>query len=416
MKKIVLKFLLPLLIIGGGLLVAGGLVATKQKPPPVSVSEKAWLVSVHPVERKAWSPTLVLYGRVESLWASALTSALAADVAEVRIIEGDEVSKGDLLVRLDDTDARLDLAQREADLREAEARIAAEHIQHAANLEVLPREQELLALFQAEVDRTGDLVRKKVGAQSALDIARQAVERQAIAVTNREQAIAEHEAQLAEIEARRDRAEAARDRALRDVERSRIPAPFDGRISKVQVAPGKRVRVGDMLVELYDTGALVVRAQVPSRYLEAVRRARDAGQELRVAGRIDGVPVTARLRGLAGEVASGSGGVEALFEIEGGSQVLQQGRFVRLDLALPAQPDLIALPPESLYGTDRVYRVDDDSRMRAVPVERVGEARNGEGSLVLVRSDELEPGDPVISTQLPNAIDGLLVRKPDQDG
>jgi hypothetical protein len=49
-------------------------------------------------------------------------------------------------------------------------------------------------------------------------------------------------------------------------------------------------------------------------------------------------------------------------------------------------------------------------------VERVGEARNGEGSLVLVRSDELEPGDPVISTQLPNAIDGLLVRKPDQDG
>lgn len=416
MRKFALKILLPLLILGGAVFLAGRLIATQPKPEPVGVTEKAWLVSALPVERKAWSPSLVLYGRVESLWSSALTAAVAADVVEVAVIEGDDAAKGDLLVQLDETDARLELAQREADLLEAEAKISAEKSQHAANLEILPRDQELLALFQAEVDRTQDLVRKKVGAQSALDIARQAVERQAIAVTNREQSINEHESTLAGLEARRARAGAARDRALRDIERCRIVAPFNARVTKVEVSPGKRVRVGDVVVDLYDTDALVVRAELPSRYLPIVRRARAEGQELRVAGRIDDVPVVARLRGFAGEVATGSGGVEALFQIEGGSEVLQQGRFVRLDLTLPGVPDLIALPSEALYGTDRVYLIDSESRMRHLQVTRVGEARDDKGSLVLVQSDDLNPGDRVISTQLPNAVDGLLVRLPEPQG
>ena len=44
-------------------------------------------------------------------------------------------------------------------------------------------------------------------------------------------------------------------------------------------------------------------------------------------------------------------------------------------------------------------------------VERVGEMRTSEqGTRVLVRSDRLSPGTRVITTQLPNALDGLLVR------
>lgn len=412
MKKFFIKILLPVLIIVAALLLARGLIATQPKPEPVASSEKAWLVSARPVERKVWSPSLVLYGRVESLWSSSLTAAVAAEVAEVAVIEGDDVARGDLLVRLDDTDARLDLVQREADLKEAEARIAAELTQHESNLEVLPREQELLSLFQAEVDRTQDLFAKKAGSQSSLDTARQSVERQAIQVANREKLIKEHDARLAELEARRARAEAARDRAKRDLERVRILAPFNARVAKVLVAPGRRVRVGDELIDLYDTEALVVRAQVPSRYVGIVQRARAQGKELRVDGTIDQVPVVASLRGLAGEVAADSGGVEALFQIEAGYETLQQGRFVRLDLTLPGVPDLIAIPAEAFYG-DRVYRIDADNRMRALRVERVGETRNADGSLVLIRTDELNAGDRIISTQLPNAIDGLLVRLPE---
>jgi len=130
-----------------------------------------------------------------------------------------------------------------------------------------------------------------------------------------------------------------------------------------------------------------------------------------VDGEIDGHRVVARLRGLAGQVAQGSGGVEGTFEIEAAEDVLQQGRFVRLDLQLPQQTGLVALPHEAIYGTDRVYRMDSENRMRGVLIQRVGEIRTADGlTRVLVRGDNLPPGTQIITTQLPNAIDGLLVR------
>jgi len=201
-----------------------------------------------------------------------------------------------------------------------------------------------------------------------------------------------------------------------ELERTKVTAPYAGRISSVLIAAGKRVRVGDALVDLYDTGALVVRALLPERYLPVVRRARDAGVELLANGTLEGRTVTARLLRLAGEV--GSGGVEGLFALDEGTDFLQQGRFVRLDLTLPPQEGLIVLPHEAIYGTDRVYRVDEESRLRPVVVERVGELRDGSGgSQVLVRAtDSVHPGDRVVVTQLPNAVDGLLVRVRDGNG
>ena len=403
------RALLPVIILAVAIGGAAVLIATRPKATVVKAQERAWPVSVLRAEPATRSPILTLYGRVESLWSSQLTAGIAADVLEVSVIEGDAVARGDTLVTLDDRDARLLLAQREAELREAEARIASETGRHAADLEALPRERKLLELVQAELDRAEDLVRKKAGAQSALDVARQAVERQAIVVTQREQALTDHAARAAELDAKRAKAEALRDQARLELERTRVTAPFNGRIARVLVSPGKRVRVGDALVQLYDRDALVVRAQLPTRYVAEVRTAQAADREIRVKGSLDDRPLTAVLQQLAGEVSGATGGVEALFRIEGAQEILQ-GRFVRLDLRLPQEPDLIALPSEAIYGTDRVYLVDDQSRLQAVRVERVGAARGAWGaSLVLVRSSEIKPGDTIATTQLPNAVGGLLV-------
>ena len=411
------KILLPSLILAVAAALAFALVATRPKARAVEVAEKAWLVSAAPVSPGAHAPMLPLYGRVESLWSSELTAGIAADVVEVGVIEGDEVGAGSLLVRLDDRDARLLLAQREADLAEAGARIAAEKVQHQADVAALPRERMLLELAEAELGRAQDLVHKKAGSRSTLDTAREAVERQAISLSAREQVVAGHPSRLAELEAARARAEALRDQARLELERTRVVAPFDGRVSRVLVSPGKRVRVGDPLLHVYDTSALVIRALLPTRHLPAIRDAIATHETLRAAGRVEGAQVAASLLRLAGAVQGGSGGLEGLFRIEEGAEFLQEGRFVSLDLALPRQQGLIALPHEALYGTDRVYVVDADSRLRAVRVSRVGEVRgDGAGSRVLVRSPGLEPGALVVTTQLPNAIEGLLVRLPGRDG
>lgn len=405
------RWWLPLLILAVAGAAAAALVATKPKPKPVAVAERAWPVATMAVERAARRPNLTLYGRIESLWSSQLTAGIAADVVEVLVVEGDTVPKGELIVRLDDRDARLQLAQREAELQQAEARIASETRRHEANLESLPRERRLLNLTRSETARLQDLVKKKVGAQSQLDTARQAAEKQAIAVAAREQAVDEHAARLAEVEAARDRSAALRDQAQLELERSEIRAPFNARVAQVLVSPGRRVRVGDPLIELYDTDALIVRAQIPARFLAAVRSAMAAAEPVRASGVIDGAALNTRLRSLAGEASSGTGGLDGLFQVVDGGDAVAQGRFVRLTLALPEADGLIALPNEAIYGTDRVYVVDADSRMRPRKVERVGESRSAEGgSRMLVRAPGLSDGDRVVVTQLPNALDGLLVK------
>jgi multidrug resistance efflux pump len=401
---------LPWLILLAAVGVAAGLIATKPKSQTVVASERAWRVETQSAQPGRYQPSATLYGRIESLWTSQLTAGIAADVLAVEVVDGDSVAEGEALVRLDDRDARLVLAQREAELQQAQTRIATEQRRHQANLEALPREKRLLQLAMSEVRRLQDLVTQQVGAQSSLDQARQAAERQAIALSTRQQAVDEHEARLAEAEAALRRTEALRDQALLDVQRAVVSAPFNGRVIEVMVSPGRRVRVGDPLVRMFDTGAMVVRAQIPNRILPLVRDAQLAGERLTLGGTVDGIPVQAYLRNLAGAAVSSTGGVDGIFQITSDVTQISQGRFVELELTLPPSDGLVALPHEAIYGANRIYIVDSDSRMRGVRVERVGEWTDAEGrAQVLVRPYDLPPDAAIVTTHLPNALDGLLL-------
>ena len=408
------KILLPLLLIGAGVGVAAALVVTKPEAKSVEVEEKAWLVGATEVKRITASPSLELFGRVESLQESTLTAPMEADVLEVPIIEGDAMVAGTLLVALDDRDATLLLAQREADLAEINARMDSERNRKASDEAALPHEEKLLRLARTSVKRANDLQKKKLGSQSTLDDARKEVERQALSVTARKQSLRDHAARMAELKARQMRAIALRDQAKLEIERTQVRAPYNGFVLHVPVSVGQRVRKGDVLVEVYSSDDLVLRAQIPDRYVAPAQQAMGRGDALVVEGRLDGQPIRAELLRMSAEVGRGSGGVEGLFKISASNEdqliSLQKGRFLKLDLALPAQDKLIALPNEALYGVDRIYLMQDE-RMKGLTVERVGESLGEDGeALILIRSDQLQDGDRIITTQLPNAVEGLLVR------
>jgi hypothetical protein len=202
---------------------------------------------------------------------------------------------------------------------------------------------------------------------------------------------------------------ALRDQAQLDLERTRIKAPFSGRIIRVLVAPGERVQVGELLVEAYPMAHLEIRAQIPFPHLPAVRAALAEETDLPATGQVDGCTPQAALTRLGGEVNRGSGGMEALFGIRQGSECLVLGRLLPLVVNLPPREGLVELPFEALYGLQRVYRLED-GRMAAVEVKRIGERRTPDGEMrVLVRSPRLQKGDRIITTQLPNAVTGLKV-------
>ena len=408
--KTIKRIMIPIVVLALGAAGFALLVNTKPKSQAAPRQESVWTVAVQSVEPRPLRPMLTLYGRVETPRRSRLKAAIEASVSRVPVREGQRVEEWQPLVILDDRESAALLAQREADVRDAEAALASELSRYQNDLTALGREKELLRLALAETQRAEDLVRRNLGSESQRDAAQQSLVRQRLAVESRQLSIADHTNRLAQMQARLVRAQAQRDIADLDHQHSRIVAPFTGRIARVSVAPGDRVRPGDTAVELYDLSGLEARAQIPETQLSVIRTALENGEDLVAQSHIDGRTIDLRLDRLAGEVSRGSGGVDALFQLRQDADWLAVGRFITLRLALSPQPDVVALPREALYGRDRVYRVVQD-RLQPLTVERVGSRINPNGAEeVLVRSPALNKGDRLVTTQLPNAVEGLRVR------
>lgn len=399
----------PVLIVA--VAVAGFIIlrATGPSAPPPETSERVWQVRGMHVEPGTYQPSLELYGRTGSAQMAVLRAATEGVIEMVPVRAGEVVETGALLLRIDPAEARIALAQRDADLQEADAALESERVRAQTDQRTLGRERELLQIAQRGLDRARDLKARNLGSDADLDAAQRTLEQARIAVDARGQAVADAPAREAQAQARRARIEAALERARLDLERTEVTARTATRVIEVHVSPGERVRVGDPLIRLYPVDDLEIHASLPESVVPRVQALLQEGQPLTASAVVDGQSITADLVRLAGETRSGEAGVQAIFQVRSDAGPLPLNRFVNLRLRLPEQEDSIAVPFEVLYGTDRAYRVTDQ-RLEGLQVERLGELRDdADQTLALIRYPDLRAGDILVVTRLPNAVDGLAV-------
>jgi len=375
------------------LAVAGFLVlrATRPAPPPVEARERVWRVEATSVAPASARPTLVLYGRIEAPDRVRAAAPVAGRVLEVLVRDGDRVAAGTVLARLDPRDLQPRVAQARGDVER-------ERIRHRHDQESIEQERILLALAEAKLARFEKLKNARLGAESAFDQVREEVARVRLSLAQRGQALAEHPARLAQLQAKLAEAE-------RDAQRGEITAPFAARIGKVEVAAGDQLQPGQALFTLYSSDELFLRARVPAMYAEELRAALARGEQLTARAEFGAATLTARLERLGGE--ADARGVDALLRLEQTDNV-PIGAFVNAVLERPAAEGVLALPFTALHGGDRVYAIVE-GRLVGTRVARVGELRAGDEVHVLVRADGLAPGTQIMTTHLPNAIDGLAV-------
>ncbi len=295
-----------------------------------------------------------------------ITPRIAAAVVEVRVSETQEVSAGDILVRLDDADARAELAAAEAALRQARQRFLqaqangrSEFARVAGASAEISQARARLASAEEDLRRANDAIARREGlaasgavageelaqARTTAAAARANVEaaRSALRAAEAGRAAASGSAEaiavitgVGSIEADPDvvAAQARLDAARLMLERTIIRAPVAGVISQRQVQVGQQVAPGSPLMRIVPLAQVYVDANFRETQLSDVK----IGQNVRLTSDFYGSGV--EFRGRVIGLGAASGAATALIPAQNAT-----GNWVKVVQRIPVR---IALDPAEL--------------------------------------------------------------------
>ena len=377
------RFLFPIVILFVGFGLATAIIVTgprlEQQPP----RSNAPLVRTWSADTETVQLTSITHGTVLPRTESELIPEVSGRVTGISpaMVSGGFFNEGDVLLEIDPLDYEVALEQAKANL--ASARSDLDNAERAYK-------------------RQQDLARKQSASQSQQD---DALNRLRFA-----------QASLREATARLSKAE-------RDLERTRVTAPYDGRVRSERVDIGQFVTRGQSFASLYATDVAEVRLPIHDEelaYLElplaSVRkaiqptvmlRAKFAGEEhtwegrvVRTEGELD--PQT-RMINVIAQVASPYD--------QGDKPPLAVGLFVEAEIVGNRVNNVFILPRSALQANEQVYVLSSDNRLQFRDVEILRIV----GEEVYVQSG-ISPGETVCLSTVNNAIEGMRVRPVDEAG
>lgn len=392
---------------------AVALVKTRPEPERRPVEEKAWVVETAAARFTDERPNLALFGEVVAGRKVDLRPLVEGQIVDVGpdFVEGGVIRRDELLVEIDPFDYAAAAEEREAERDEAKARLQEIRAEYEGVKSLLKQDRAQIDLRRRDVARREKLRGSGASSDKALDDARLALLDNEQRLADRERAVATWRAKLKQQEAVIARLEVALRRARRNLEETRLVAPFDGFLLNVEAEIGKRIGTGDRVASLIDAGRLEVRFHVSNAVFSRLRA--DEGYIGRVAkiywrGAEDATPYEAVLEREASEIDTASGGVNLYARLRdlGPGTSLRPGAFVRVAVPGRTYRSVTRLPETALYEGDTVYVVVEN-RLEARKVallERLG-------TDVLVRGGIAE-GDEVLTTRLSEVGPGVRVTAP----
>lgn len=386
--KLVFRIFAPLLIVAAALWLAVVMIRSRPEPRKFSMPPQITKVEATRLQPESFQVFLETQGTIRPR----TTTTLVPEV-NGRIIEVAPNFRDGRFFRKDEVLVRLDPINYETQLIVAESNVAQEKV--ALQEEIVRGEQAV-----ANWKRLG-----KSGTPSEL---------------------AARKPQLAEAQARLRAAEAEVRQAQRDLERTEIKAPFNGRIIEQNVDVGQFVSSNTQLARAFATDVMEVRLPLTNRQLSFVdlpngRAAGDAesapGAEVLVetiigrdrgqwAGRIvrvdSAIDESSRQLFVVAEIDDPYGRQSASDAPE-----LKIGLFVDALVKGEMLSNVFVLPRQAVRVGGEVIVIDEENRIRRQKVEAVW----SEDDKVIVPADGggLSPGDVVCLTPLAYPANGALV-------
>jgi len=315
-----------------------------QTPAPVTV--------VMPQLQQA-TQQVQLTGSFNARNAASLSPRLSGLVQELLVDAGDRVAAGDVLVRLDDRLAQLELDQAESAVIQAQAALA----------EAVRLRDEALRLKDSAVLPATEISAR----ESAVEIARAAV-----AV-----------------------AQAQRDTQAERVQRHQVLAPFAGVIAQRLSDPGEWVQTGTALLELVDVSDLWLDVQAPQRLWPQL------GAEPEVAVTVDALGERVLAASVAARVPVSDPAARTFLlrlSLHDRNADITPGMSARVRLVLSGDARNLIVPRDALIrypdGTTTVWVVDTSQSPPRASQQQVQLAGVSGNSAEIVSG--LRPDQPVV--------------------
>ncbi|MBW1765932.1 MAG: efflux RND transporter periplasmic adaptor subunit [Deltaproteobacteria bacterium] len=381
-EKRLLHFALTIIIVVLG---AVGLSALTASKPPLKKRKITVSIPVVRAIRVKTGPQSVLIrgeGTVRPLQEITLIPQVGGKVVYVSpaLVNGGEFRKGHTLLGVDPVDYKLALNFARAKVKDSESRLKITEEEAAAA-------QEEWHLHRAGGSKT----------------------------TGKPPPLVAKEPQLAAAQAKLEADRAELRKVLLDLERTKLKAPFDGRVSQENVDIGQYVSPGQALATLYSTDAAEIVLPLEDEDLywfyvpgftpgkgrgsPAVVRARIAGREMIWSGEV------VRAEGKLDEHTRMVNVVIRVKKPYAKKPPLAMGLFVSVDIKGRTLPTAAIIPRSALHQGNVVWLVEKGGRLhfRKVEVARI------QGENVLVRTG-LKDGDVVAISSLKAVSDGMDVR------
>jgi len=353
--------------------------------------------------------SVVASGRIMTPQRVAVGAVITGRVERIPVQEGQSVSRGDVLVALDDRDERAAVAQARAAVAQAEAKVRQlRELGLPAAEQGLVQAQANLTQARRQYDRAADLKARGFMSQAALDDAQRnldVAESQLRAAGLQVQSNSAAGSEFAVAQTALAQARASLGVAQAKLDDMVIRAPVDGILIARAVEPGNVVQSGKELMALAPAGETQVVVQIDERNLAQLR----IGQK--ALGSADAFPrerFAAELVYINPGIDALRGAVEVKLRVPDPPEYFRQDMTVSVDIEVARSAGTVVVPAEVVRDANSaqpwVLAVDGGrATRRAVKL-----GLKGDGRMEVLEG--VAPGDHLISAAQPAVTVGQRVR------
>lgn len=320
------------------------------------------ILKVSPTELKQ---TMALSGALRAVDQSSVKARVAAEVREVLVREGESVTAGQILIRMDTSEfqARVDQAKGNLNAMRAQLDIATKNR-----------------------DNNRALLDKGFISRAAFD---------------------NTASQFAAAQANVEAAHGALDIVQKSLNDSVVRAPISGLIAVRNVQPGEKVSIDYKLLDIVNLKKMEVEALVPTSDITQIK----IGQTVLL--HIEGLTeeFTGHVTRINPATQAGSRSIAIYIQVANPQDVLKVGMFVDAQLVLRTKANVIAIPQSAVHKESSgayVYGIENNVVTRKI-VTLGQDGRNGEEALIEITAG-LKAEDQIVKTDMGNLRPGTTVR------